>query len=122
MAEQSITITLETLFDLLRREKSREELQPLDARFYQDLVRYINEKRVLMTTQQKSLDLFSELEREKATIQFNNIKKLIRELYEKRERKIISMALNKSKTNTDLIDTSSMLDEERILYEELVYL
>ena len=122
MAEKSVNITLESLFDLLRREKSREDLQQLPATFYHDLTQYMNEKRTLLESQQKSLDLFSELDKEKASIQFNNIKKMARELYEKRERKIIMMSLIKSKTNGLIIDTTAMLDEERIFYDELVYI
>lgn len=122
MAEKSVNITLESLFDLLRREKSREDLQQLPATFYHDLTFYMNEKKAMLESQQKSLDLFSELDKEKASIQFNNIKKMARELYEKRERKIITMALIKSKTNGIIIDTTAMLDEERIFYDELVYI
>lgn len=122
MAEKSINITLETIFDLLRREKSKEELQKLDSSFYQDLVAYLNEKKAMMESQQKSLDLFTEAEKEKSMIQFNNIKRMVKDLYERREKKIINMALNKSKTNAAIIDTSTLLDEERIFYEELVYL
>jgi len=121
MAEKTVNITLETLFDFLRREKLREELQKLPGTFYDDLIQYLNEKKTLMDSQQKSLDLFTEGDKERSLIQYNNIKRMVRELYEKRERKIINMALNKSKTNTNLIDTSSMLDEERVFYEEILY-
>src|SRR3989344_3506837 len=118
----AVNITLETLFDLLRTEKNREELQALEPTFYRDIVNYLNEKRAVMHSQNGGSDFFTQEDRDKSLMQFNNIRKMIRELYEKRERKIIQMALNKSKMNAAVIDTSSLLDEERIFYEELVYL
>jgi DNA replication initiation complex subunit (GINS family) len=39
-----VKITYETLFDLLRREKNRNELQQLDPSFYLDVVSYLKEK------------------------------------------------------------------------------
>ena len=49
-----------------------------------------------------------------------NMRRLIREIYEKRERKIINMALDKSRTKTFLIDTTALLDEEKKMFETFV--
>jgi len=45
MAEKSdITISFESLFELLRREKNREDIQELYPAFYQDLAHYLKNK------------------------------------------------------------------------------
>ncbi|MFP4567490.1 MAG: hypothetical protein ACLFN8_00955 [Candidatus Woesearchaeota archaeon] len=110
MAE--IKVTYETLFDLLRREKGRGDLQQLDAEFYEDVKEYIAEKK-------KSLQITtSRGEREKTNIQLKNVKKILRELYELREKKIISIASSKVKTQSNLIDTSKLLTSEKKLFED----
>ena len=42
--KKDVVITYETLFDILRREKSRDELQELPISFFYDLMNYMNEK------------------------------------------------------------------------------
>ncbi len=117
MEEKDIKITYETLFELLRREKNREELQKLDNTFYIDVINYLKDKFDLLAKPQK--DLFSITEKEKITRELRNIQKILRELYERREKKIISMALNKSRTNSDLIDTNNLLKEEFFFFNSL---
>ena len=107
-------ITYETLFEILRREKSRPELQKQDAGFFHQVVQYLREKKALM--------MANPSENLKNQHQYENIKKLLRDIYGRREKKIISLALDKSRTNASVIDTSSLLPEERKLYDETVSL
>ena len=115
-----INITFETLYDLLRREKSKEELQVMEKTFYADVVSYLGEKLKLLEGRSGEDDLFSIGEREKLESQLRSIKKILKELYEKREKKIIEMALNRSRTGSNIIDTSALLEEEKSFYEEVV--
>jgi len=115
-----IRITYETLFDLLRREKNREELQTLDKDFYEQVLAYLREKKEAIT--RKGDELFASAEREKLKIQFQNIRRIIKELYERREKKIISMAMSRARTGSDIIDTSALLPSEREYFEEQVEL
>lgn len=115
-----IKITYETLFEFLRREKSREELQKLDENFFSNVVEYLKEKESLMIKQRSTPDLFSFEDEKKSNDQLINIKKLIKELYERREKKIINIALNKSRTNSSIIDASSLLPEEKLMFDELI--
>lgn len=103
-----VRITYESLFDLLRRERTREELQQLDSNFYESVVAYL---------QSKAEGMKSEDEAEK--IQIRNIKKIIKELYERREKKIINIAIDKSRSPTNIIDVSVLLPEEKQLFDEL---
>jgi len=117
MADKEVNITYETLFEISRREKSRDELQELHETFFEDVIEYLKDKTRIMETNKEKL--FSEEEREKTRVQLVNIKKILKELYERREKKIISIALNKSRTKSSLIDTSVLLKEERELYGAL---
>jgi len=115
-----IKITYETLFEILRREKSREELQKLDENFFSNIVDYLKEKEEFAVKGKSNPDLFSFEDEKKSDNQLLNIKRIIKELYERREKKIINIALNKSKTSSNLIDTSALLPEEKLMFEELI--
>lgn len=122
MAEdkKEIKITYETLYELMRREKGRDELQKLDESFYLDLLDYLKEKNNLLEEVKQKTDIFSTSQKEKIEIQMKNIKKLVRDLFEKRESKIITMGMNKSRTRSDIIDTSHLLKEEKLFYQVLI--
>ena len=113
-----IRITYETLFDLLRREKNREELQTLDKDFYEQVLAYLKEKRDALS--KKGDELFVSAEREKLKIQFQNIRRIVKELYERREKKIINMAVSRARTGSDVIDTSALLPSEKEFFQEQV--
>ncbi|MEK6964014.1 MAG: hypothetical protein AABX70_06290 [Nanoarchaeota archaeon] len=117
-----IKITYETLFDLLRREKSREELQKLDPEFYKDVLAYLHEKQAILQDTSTQAELFASSEKEKIRIQFQNIKKILRELYERREKKILNLALTQSRTNSNLTDMGSLMEMEKTFFHELTAL
>ncbi len=118
MDKSDIIITYEVVFELLMREKSREELQKLSPAFFKDVVAYLREKE--QVAKGERLDVFSAAEREKVKRQLVNIKKMLVELYEKREKKLLNLSLIKSRTPGAIIDTSSMLEEERHMFEMLI--
>ena len=117
---EGIKITLETLYDILRNEKKHEDLQKIDSAFFVDVVSYLREKNTLLQSKKQENDLFASGERDKLDYELRSIKRILREIYEKREKKIIDIALNRSKTGSDIIDTSAMLTEEKMFYEELL--
>ena len=59
-------------------------------------------------------------EAKKTELQIENIKRVVKELYEKREKKIVSMALDRSRTRSDIFDTTVMLAQERDIFNLLV--
>ena len=120
LAEKEINITYETLFELLRREKTREDLQKLDSEFFKDVVNYIKEKKQAFESLKDKTDLFAADEKLKSQKQLQNIKKIIKELYERREKKIVSTAIDSSKTFSAAIDTSAMLKEEKQFFESIL--
>jgi len=119
-AVKEINITYETLFELLRREKNREEIQKLNEGFLNDVANYLKEKIELGLKQRGKNDLFAAEETRKVELQITNIKKILREFYERREKKILNMAIDASRSSTSLVDASNLLKEEKRIFEEFV--
>lgn len=114
---QEIVITYETLFELLKRERERADLQKLEPTFFSDTIAYIKDKKKIIEA--KSDSVFAMEEKKKAERQLENIYKILKELYERREKKIISIALDKSRTKSSLIDTTALLKEEKVVFDAL---
>ncbi len=119
-SDKEVVLTYETLYEMLRREKGREELQELPTAFLSDTTQYLKEKEERFENTKHKIDLFSVTEREKLQQQLHNIRRLLRELYERRETKIVHIAMNKSRTNSDLIDTRNLLPLELDLFQKMV--
>ncbi len=120
VSQKEVAVTYETLYEMLRVEKSREEIQRLDEGFLLDVLNYLREKQKILDEADKKQDLFSIDERENTQVQLVNIRKIVRELYERREKKIADMALNRSRTKSNLIDTTTLLVHERYLFDSIV--
>jgi DNA replication initiation complex subunit (GINS family) len=117
---EGIKVTLETLYDILRNEKKREDLQKLDDTFFMDVLTYFREKKALLELKSESENIFAAGEKEKLEYELRSIRRILKEIYEKREKKIIDIAMNKSRTGSDIIDTGAMLAEEKEFYEEIL--
>ncbi|MBT3394917.1 DNA replication complex GINS family protein [archaeon] len=119
MADKNNIITYENLYNILRKEKQNQELQELKETFYNEVMAYIEEKKEILESQQKKESIFTTIEVQKTKKQLENIFKILKELYEKRENKIIYLALLNSKTNEETNEESFMLERELELYESL---
>lgn len=111
-------ITLELLYGILRMEKLKSELQKLDENFFDNARRYIAEKKALVEMQEKKDSIFSMAEIEKTRNQLKNARKMLVELYEKREGKIAQLALFSSRSG-EVPDLSNGLKEEIALFNSL---
>jgi len=119
MAED-IIITYETLYDLLRREKNRPELQKMPDNYISDLLNYLKKKKEILQSQEQKKSIFTTIEVQKTRKQVESIQKIIKELYERRETKIIQLAMISSRTNIETEEKSVMLAEEREFYDSLM--
>jgi DNA replication initiation complex subunit (GINS family) len=119
---KEIVISYDTLFEILRNEKTKEDLQKLGDSFFNDVVNYLNDKQTELDNHNSQKELFENDEREKKIQQLSNIKKILKDIYERREKKIMNMALNKSRFSASMIDTSALLDQEKVFYETLIKL
>lgn len=116
-SSEEIKITYETLYEMVRMEKSRDDLQQLIPDFYRHVLEYIREKRELL---KKSITGSSHAECNLLIEQqVNNIKKLVRELYERREKKITNLAIMKARMSSNITDFSTMQDTEVEMFNQL---
>ncbi|MBR9676752.1 DNA replication complex GINS family protein [Candidatus Woesearchaeota archaeon] len=117
-----VNITYETLFEILRREKNREELQTLTKTFLEDVKNYLQTKKNVATKNQEQNTLFSKDDTDNTLKQLTNTNKILSELYDRRERKIMILALNKAKTQSNIVNTTALLEHEKTLYADMVRL
>jgi DNA replication initiation complex subunit (GINS family) len=111
-----INITYETLYELLRNEKNRDDLQELSPEFYNDVIIYINKNKDMLD-EAISKDATDE-EKEARIRQLKNIKNILKEIYERREKKILNLALSKSRTKSESMEVDILLPLEKELYEQ----
>ncbi len=119
MGDDEVVITYESLYELLRREKYRPELQKLDPIFYVNALNYLKEKHAILNSQENKDSIFAVNEVEKTRIQLRNIKSILKQIYEKREAKLIQLALFNSRNNASASNESSFLPEEEALFDSL---
>lgn len=113
-----VKIVFETLYEILRREKYKNELQQLEPTFYTDVVKYLSEKKATFESQKSKEDMFSseELQRTQKTVE--NARKILKELYEKREGKILQLA-RLAVLVGDASELPEILPEEKALFREI---
>lgn len=111
--EQDFKISYETLFDILKRERDRPDLQKLKKSF-------LNEVADFVKTKEQELRNCSENERENLQRQIVNIRRILIDLYSKREKKINNLALDKSRSKSVIIDQETLLREETKLFDSLI--
>jgi DNA replication initiation complex subunit (GINS family) len=114
-----IAVTFETLYDILMREKQREELVPIDPQFFQNVISYLKEKIVIWERISKETDVFNLGERDKVEAEIKNTRKVLKDIYERREKKIMGLAVNKSRIGHGL-EADHLLDVEKKFFEALV--
>ena len=74
---KDIIVTYETLFEVLRNEKTKEDLQKLHTTFFKDVVNYLNEKQSTIKEKNDQQSLFESDEKEKLLHQIANIKRIV---------------------------------------------
>jgi len=119
---KDVMITYDTLYEIFRREKYQAELQNLDPNFFKEITNYLSEKESILQSQKTKDNIFSSSEIQKTKKQIESIKKIFKELYEKRESKIVQLALICSRTSQETKPISSLLPEEKQFYEQIVNL
>lgn len=110
-------ITYEILYELLRKEKYSAELMETDKEFYIKAVRYLQEKQKLVDAQKGKDSIFA-AEVIKTQRQLDNAGKIIQDFYEKREGKILQLAIGTSRIKRK-DPPANMLPEEKKMFFEL---
>ncbi|MCB9362746.1 hypothetical protein H6504_04880 [Candidatus Woesearchaeota archaeon] len=120
MGDEDLSISYETLFELLRREKYKDDIQKLPETFFDDVLTYISDKKTEIGDANQTIDLLKATEHAKLRNQLSNVAKILQELYDRREKKILMLAMNKARTDSNIIDTTNLLDIEKQLFHSLV--
>ncbi len=115
-----VVISYETLYELLRREKNREAIQKLPDGFMKNLNSYTRSLKKNLNGKKREITSFDGGVIQQHEKQLDSLVKVIQELYSRREKKILNMALIKSRTKAQLVDVGNMLDEEKALFDSLV--
>jgi DNA replication initiation complex subunit (GINS family) len=113
-------ITYETIYEFLRNEKNKEELQPLSESFFDNVANYLAEKNQILADTQNKTDIFSRKESQKIGLQIQNVKNILSDIYTRREKKLIEMAINLVRTKSRIVDTSSIHPLEKPLFDSVM--
>lgn len=108
-------ITYETLYELVRKEKYNQTIQEINKDFFKNVIKYLEEKERLITQSPKDSTFSKEIINTRKQVE--NAKRLIKELYERRESKIIQFALLASRSSTK--ENVPLLPEEQKLYTDV---
>jgi len=111
-------ITYETLYEILRKEKYNQDLQNIDKEFFKKVATYLDEKERLITQAPKDSAFSKEIEATRKQVE--NAKRLIKEIYERRENKILQLAMLYTRSQARSMPT--LLPEEDELYKAAVAL
>lgn len=104
------------LYEMLRKEKYSEQLQPIQKNFIAQVSEYLSEKKYLAS---KEGDLFSD-NALKAKKQLENTFVLFKELILRRKKKILSLVFVAAETGVMKRDFDNMMQFERDLFEKLI--
>ncbi|MFW6026224.1 MAG: hypothetical protein ACOCRX_07765 [Candidatus Woesearchaeota archaeon] len=118
--EDSIEITFETLYEILRLEKSNPDLHTLPEDFYENILKYLFQKEENLADIKKEADVFSSGEKERLQREYNSAKNMVEKIYEIREKKLVDMAINKSRMPKTVIDKRKLNDYEKEFFYGLV--
>ena len=95
--EKNAQITYEKIYETLKKEKYNEDLQKLNNNLFEEAKILLNRRD--LTTQQ-----------------LDNIRKILKELYERRENKIVQAAIMSSRLLADNLNYNNMTSTEIKLY------
>ena len=114
--------TYEDIYELFRNEQYSSDLQTLTINDLKKIKKYFEEKNSETKNQDQSLNLFSTHNRAKIQVELSNATRIVKDLLERRERKVISRAVFNSRSDDSMRDTSNMLTLEEELYDKLIKL
>ncbi|MAF36379.1 hypothetical protein CL622_04645 [archaeon] len=117
MATQNV-ITYEKLYEILRMEKFRADLQKLPDDFMNSVTRYLEEKSKILEKQESKDNSMFESEVVATRRQLENVKKMLKEIYDRREAKVIQRALLAARSGSG--GTTNLLDHEQSFYDGLL--
>jgi DNA replication factor GINS len=105
MAEE--TITFELIRKIQREEERSPKLSRLPENFYQNVKNYLQQKRKIL----------EKIEDRKASIELKNIERLVEDIFNRRERKIVTQAINSARVS---LTVENLTEEEKEFFDKVV--
>lgn len=116
----SEVLSYEDLYDLLRIEKASADLEKLDLKDLYKIASYFKAKEDLLKQQEVSTAFSSTKARAKIQLEIDNAMQMLKDLFERREAKVINRAVFSIRSESKLKDTTNMLEHEEELYNALL--
>ncbi len=116
------TFNYEDIYEISRNEKFSSDLQELTKEDLRKIKEYFKEKGKGTQSQNQSTNLFATHNRAKVQIEISNASRVIKDLLERRERKLINRSVFNSRIENSIRDTSNMLEIEEELYDQLIFI
>jgi len=116
------TVSYEDIYELLRVEKYSTDLQELKPEDIQKIREYFRTKMEMLGKQKEGLKFFDQSQKDKIKLEIENAKKVLKDLYNWREKKLINRALFSSRTDFKLKDSTNMLANENEAYLKMLEL
>ena len=107
--------TYEDIYELLRGEKYSTDLQQITPELLKKICLYFELKQELMQKQKESA-LFEKSSRDQLKPEIENATRALRDLYERREKKIINRAIFTARSDFKIKDTTNFLPAEEKMY------
>jgi DNA replication initiation complex subunit (GINS family) len=108
MPEENVTTITFELIRIIQREEQRiPKLTKLPENFFTNVDSYLQQKRRFAETKDDR----------KGELESKNIERLIEDIFNRRERKILNQAIISARTN---IPPENLTDEEKVFYDDLV--
>ncbi|MBD3319001.1 hypothetical protein GF342_03770 [Candidatus Woesearchaeota archaeon] len=117
---ENTVITYETIYEFLRSEKNKDELQRLNPAFFEDIAHYLAQKEKMLRDSKDKNDVFSQKETRRIEKQLENVRAILSDIYTRREKKIIDMAVNMVRTQSAVVDTSHIHKREKPFFDALL--
>ena len=114
-----VEFSYEDLYEILRAEKYSTDLQPINKEEFRKINAYFKSKEEFLL-KQKEVNFDDAAEKTKTEL--DNAKRALKDLYDKRERKVISRALFTARGGFKLKDTTNMMFSEEKIYYALLEL
>lgn len=109
-------LTFNSLYNILRQEKTKKQLSELPEEFYEALKKFIENKKNEI---QKLKDNKDTTKARKETNILRNIKKITKEILNIRGYKITKIALQNALAKEEILDESKILKKERTIYKSI---
>jgi DNA replication factor GINS len=101
------TITFELIRKIQREEERSPKLSRLPENFYQNVKNYLQQKRKIL----------EKMEDRKVSIELKNIERLVEDIFNRRERKIVTQAINSARVG---LAVENLTEEEKEFFERVM--